>query len=149
MPNNNEERQNMTGYLLNFSIYTLAMVGVIFAALFVFKGVMTGRGFSKKSEFLNIQEVMNLSPRKTLYVIKAGEERFLIASDVDKTSLISKLDPNGLKQPSREDKSSELDTLYGPDSLEEFASVIDFKKGRTTSRDKGPLMRELARKLEF
>jgi len=136
----------MTGYLVNFSIYTLAMVGIIFAALFVFKGVMTGRGFSKKSEFLNIQEVMNLTPRKTLYVIRAGEERFLLASDVDKTSLIAKLDPSGVVNLGREDKSSDLDTLYGPDSLEEFASVIDFKKGRTS---KGPLMRELARKLEF
>lgn len=136
----------MTGYLINFSLYTLAMVGVIFCALFVFKGVMTGKGFSKKSDFLAIQETMNLSPRKTLYVVKAGEEKFLLASDVDKTSLIAKLDQKENKLPTiRQDKSSELSSLDGITSLEEF-SLLDFPKNKTA---KEPVMRELARKLSM
>ena len=136
----------MTGYLVNFSIYTLAMVGVIFAALFIFKGVMTGRGFSKKSEFLHVEDTINLSPRKSVYVIRAGGERFLIAADIDRTALLAKLDEKAPSKPSRLDKSTELDTLWGPESVEDFASVIDFKKGGTS---KSPMMRELARKLEF
>lgn len=138
----------MSGYLMNFSIYTLAMVGVIFVALFVFKGVMTGKGFSKKSDFLNIEETISLSPRKSLHVIRAGGERFLVAADIDRTALIAKLGENpSSAQTPRIDKSVELDALYGSDSLEDFASVIDFKKGR--SDNKAPMMRELARKLEF
>ncbi len=34
---------------------------------------------------------MTLSPRKTLYIVSAGDEKFLIAGDVDRTTLISKL----------------------------------------------------------
>jgi flagellar biogenesis protein FliO len=84
----------MGGYLVNFSLYTLAMVGVIFCALFVFKAVMGGKAFVKKSAFVKILDATKLSPRKTLYVIKAGNEKFLIASDTDRTTLISKLDEN-------------------------------------------------------
>ena len=142
----------MTGYLVNFSIYTLAMVGIIFAALFIFKYVSSGRAFSKKSTFLHIEESMNLSARKTVYVIKAGGERFLVAADMDRTSLIAKLD-SSFQPPQnnvREDKSFELSSLDGIESMndfvnvDDFASVIDFQKGKTT---KGPMMKELARKL--
>lgn len=135
----------MTGYLVNFSLYTLAMVGVIFCALFVFKNVVTNQGFSKKSEYLKIEETMNLSARKTLYVIKAGKEKFLIASDIDKTTLISKLEDGEKGQNKiRVDKSDELTSTDGIESLEEFASIINFKKNNT---NKKPVMRELVRKL--
>jgi len=142
----------MTGYLVNFSIYTLAMVGIIFAALFVFKYVASGRGFSKKSTFLKVEESMSLSSRKNVYVINAGGERFLIASDIDRTSLIAKLEGNSQAAPMsfREDKSFELSSLDGIESMndfssmEDFASVVDFQKGK---QSKGPMMKELARKL--
>lgn len=136
----------MGSYLINFSLYTLAMVGVIFCALFVFKGVMTGKGFSKKSGFLNVEETMSLSPRKTLYVIKAGDEKFLLASDIDKTSLIAKLDKkeNGL-QTIRQDRSEELSNNDGITSLDEF-TLLDFKREKAK---KEPVMKELARKLSL
>lgn len=81
------------GYLTNFIVYTLAMVGVIVLALMVFKGATNGtvKGGSK---FLKIQDSLSIGPRKTLYIISAGEEKFLIAGDVDKTTLISKLQSN-------------------------------------------------------
>lgn len=136
----------MTGYLINFLVYTLAMVGVIFAAFFVFKN-FSNRCFSKKSSKLNIEESMNLSPRKTLYIINAENEKFLIAADIDRTSLIAKLDTK-LEQtalnPTREDKSSELGSFDGVESLTEFASIIDFHKERSK---KEPMMKGLAKKL--
>lgn len=135
----------MTSYLVSFSIYTLAMIGIIFVALFAFK-TFSNRCFSKKSTMLNIEDSMNLSPRKTLYVINAENERFLIAADMDRTSLIARLDKNSNREikPLREDKSSELSSFDAVESLDEFASIIDFP---TESSNKGPMMRELARKL--
>lgn len=131
---------------MNFSIYTLAMIGIIFVALFVFK-TATNRSFSKKSDYLSIEESMNLSTRKTIYVIKAGEQKFLVASDVDRTSLIAKLD-DGKRitredKTTREDKSCELKSLDGLESIDDFSSIMDFKKNKS----KEPVMRELARKL--
>lgn len=149
----------MTGYIINFSIYTTAMIGVIFVALFTFKKFST-MNFSKKVSMLNIEDSMKLSARKTLYVIKAKDERFLIASDVDNTSLIAKLDDGAVSLPltldktelnkgldtelSREDKSTRLKSFDGVEGIKEFASVIDFNKQR---EKKGPMMKELARKL--
>lgn len=139
----------MSGYLINFSIYTLAMLGVICAALFVFKGVMSGRGFAKKTDFLNIEEVINLSPRKTIYVLKAGEEKFLIAGDTERTSLIAKLNDPQRTKTNKEVRDIELDKLYNNDSVEDFSAFIDLKKKSAATDKKAPMMRELARKLEF
>lgn len=82
----------MGGYLVNFTVYTMAMLGLISFAVFVFKKFTDGTMRSNKSKFLNVEESMTLSPRKTLHVVRAGNERFLIASDIDRTTLISKLD---------------------------------------------------------
>ena len=78
------------GYLANFIVYTLAMVGVIVVALLVFKN-STGVGAKSSSKFLKVHDTLSLGPRKTLYIVSAGEEKYLIAGDVDKTTLISKL----------------------------------------------------------
>ena len=78
------------GYLTNFIVYTLAMVGVIAVALLVFKTTANG-GVKKGSKYLKVIDTMSIGPRKTLYIVSAGKEKFLIAGDVDKTSLISKL----------------------------------------------------------
>ena len=79
------------GYLANFLVYTFAMVGVIVAALLIFKNA-TAVGGVKKSKYLKIIDSMSLAPRKTLYIVSTGSEKFLIAADVDKTTLVSKLD---------------------------------------------------------
>ena len=78
------------GYLTNFIVYTLAMVGVIMLAIMVFKA-STSNGVKASSKYLKVHDTLSLGPRKTLYIVSAGEEKFLIAGDVDKTSLISKL----------------------------------------------------------
>lgn len=139
----------MGHYLINFSIYTMAMIGIIFIALFTFKTFSNG-GFSRKSSTLNVVETMKLSARKTLYVVKADNEKFLIAADVDKTSLIAKLEnhsnpisPTIEKEP-RKDKSINLKSFDGLESMDDFSSVINFNEERAK---KGPMMRELAKKL--
>jgi len=139
----------MSGYLINFSIYTTAMVGVLFLALFTFKK-FSNSCFSKKSSLLNIEDTMRLSARKSLYIIKAKNERFLIAADLERTSLIAKLDTVseiGATPPKekREDKSTKLSSFDGLESIDDFTSVIDFTKEKAK---KGPMMRELANKLK-
>lgn len=80
------------GYLTNFIVYTMAMVGVMVLALLVFKNATSG-GNKSGGKFLKVIDTMSLGARKTLYIVSAGEEKFLIAGDVDKTTLISKLNP--------------------------------------------------------
>ena len=84
------------GYLANFIVYTLAMVGVIVIALMVFKN-STGISIKNSSKFLKVKDSLSLGPRKTLYIVSAGNEEFLLAGDVDRTSLISKLNVDNEK----------------------------------------------------
>ncbi len=78
------------GYLANFMVYTLAMVGVIVVALLIFKN-STNIGCGKSSKHLKIVDTLPLGQRKNLYIVTAGSEQFLIAGDTDRTTLISKL----------------------------------------------------------
>ena len=87
-------RDIMGGYLVNFAVYTMAMIGLIFFALMIYKK-FSGEGIlGRKSEFLSVEDTIGIAPRKNLYVVRAGNERFLIAGDIDKTTLIAKLDEN-------------------------------------------------------
>ena len=86
----------MGGYVVNFTVYTLAMTGLICFAVFVYKKITDGSFRSNNSKYLNVEESMSLSPRKTLHIVRAGNEKFLIASDVDRTTLISKLEDDNV-----------------------------------------------------
>ena len=105
------------GYLTNFIVYTLAMIGVIFIALMVFKST-SGISSKKTSKFLKVHDTLSLGGRKTLYIVSAGEEKFLIAGDIDKTSLISKL----------ETKEKNIETNVITKSFKETMSEIPIEK---------------------
>ena len=79
------------GYITNFIVYTLAMVGVIVVALLVFKNATTV-GNGRTSKYLKVLDTISLGQRKNLYIVSTGKEQFLIAGDVNNTCLISKLE---------------------------------------------------------
>lgn len=79
----------MIGYMINFGVYTFAMIGLIVLAMTVYKKSATIS--SPKKSSLKIDDKIALNARKSLYVVNAGGERFLIAGDIDNTSLIAKL----------------------------------------------------------
>ena len=79
------------GYITNFIVYTLAMVGVIVVALMVFKNA-TSIGNCKHSKYLKIIDSISLGQRKNLFIVSTGKEQFLIAGDVNNTNLISKIE---------------------------------------------------------
>ena len=80
------------GYLVHFIVYFLAMIGIIILAVFVYNKCNLGTTGMKNTRSLKVEDTLSLSPRKTLYVIRSGNERFLIAGDMDRTALISKLE---------------------------------------------------------
>ena len=84
----------MTSYLFTFTVYTIAMVGFIFLALFAYKKFAINGGKTSASKFLEVEDCINLNVRKQLYVVKAGQERFLIASDAERTTFLAKLNDN-------------------------------------------------------
>lgn len=80
------------GYLTNFIVYVLATAGLIMFSLFVFKAASSHNGIKNPNgNSMRLIESLSLGVRKNLYIVEVEGERFLIAGDVDRTSLISKL----------------------------------------------------------
>ena len=109
------------GYLANFMVYTLAMVGIIVIALLVFKNSTGLSGSKNSSKTLKVHDTLSLGPRKTLYIVSAGDEKFLIASDVDRTTLISKLENN----KANIDKTPNIEFKKTMEKIEEKSSYMD------------------------
>ena len=135
------------GYLTNFIVYTLAMIGVISITLMVFKG-STGIGTNKNSRYLEVHDTLSLGPRKTLYIVSAGEEKFLIASDVDKTSLISKLNfeqKQEVKISKTEEIKNNIDILFDKNKYMDIKNI-----GITTVQNKpyNSVMKNLAERIK-
>lgn len=90
------------GYMGHFLVYLLAMMGLIILALYVYKKFSCGGLGTKSNHTLKIEDTLSLTPRKTLYVIRNGNERFLIAGDAERTTLISKLEEGHVVTESNE-----------------------------------------------
>lgn len=84
----------MEGYIATFTIYTLAMIGVIFVGLVVVKKSLSFNPQKGKNNFLKVETSLCLEPRKNLYVVKAGKEKFLIASSGENCQFMTKLEDN-------------------------------------------------------
>ncbi len=140
-------------YLINFLVYSMAMVGLLFVCLMVYKKTMVDNRFNKNENELKIENALNLSQRKTLYVVKAGDEKFLIASDTERTSFLAKLHqndspttnnivrPESQNYPQQEIKTSQRKAEQKIDYSEVMAAI------RKTNTSKQPVMKEMARKL--
>lgn len=134
------------GYLANFIVYTLAMVGVIMLAVLIFK-TSTTTGVKAKSKFLKVHDTLSLGPRKTLYIVSAGDEKFLIAGDVDKTTLISKLESK--KQV--EENSNLTDSFK--DTMQELTAKVSYTDRnmlgiqRTEKKPYNSVMKNLAERI--
>ena len=138
------------GYITNFIVYTLAMVGVIVVALLVFKN-STCVGGGKSSKYLKIIDSISLGQRKNLYIVSTGNEQFLIAGDVNNTSLISKLNSLSFKDEAVKDLFEKPQTSSFKETLESLPKQSYMDKsniGITSSllkeKSNGSVMRSLA-----
>ena len=87
----------MAHYLMKFIFYTCGVIGLLLIAFVVAKNslILGPNAFSKKKGNLEIEESLAISSRKTLHIVKAFNEKFLIASDANSTTLLAKLNSDG------------------------------------------------------
>lgn len=129
-------------YLINFLVYSMAMVGLLFVCLMVYKKTMVNSKCSKNTDELNVENALNLSARKTLYVVKAGNEKFLIASDVERTTFLAKLNANDNVQ------IAPALPAHTPKKEEKAVDYSEVMNAIQTTKRKQPVMREILRKLD-
>lgn len=112
----------MNGYITHFAIYTLAMTGFIVTALYVYKKSMCAAQNRGNKNFLTVENSLRLSATKTVYVIKAGEEKFLIAGDSANTTMLAKLEQGCNEYINIERKNDNITELS---SLKNMAQKIN------------------------
>lgn len=122
----------MGGYAVNFIVYIMAMTGLICFAVFVYKKIMTGGIGNKHTKFIEIEDTLGINPRKSLHVVRAGGERFLIASDFDRTSLISRLNPTSGQNPQRAVKEA-IDELYST-PVQSFNAAMAYAENKSQAK---------------
>lgn len=87
----------MRTYILAFMFYTTAMIGVMLTGFLIYKKFIM-QGKSQAKNMIKIMDALPLAPKKTLYVIKVKNERFLIASDMQQTTFLAKLSDDNTKK---------------------------------------------------
>lgn len=86
----------MTAYLVKIVFYTAGVIGMLLIGFVVAKACLyNGATFNKRKGNLEIEESLPISPRKTLHIVRAFGEKFLVASDQNSTTMLAKLNANG------------------------------------------------------
>ncbi len=111
----------MVSYLINFSVYTLAMIGVILLGFVIVQKSLSGGFAQNRPGFMLLEQTLCIEPRKNIHLIKAGSERFLISTDAQGTSFLTKI---------AEDNSP---AVFKTESTEKTC-VIDLKKRYDTEK---------------
>ena len=118
-------------YLVSFIAYTLLAVGAIYAAFFFLKqnprllAFLARRpqpGQNQKTP-LSVETMLPLETRKALYIIRSGEERFLIATSAEGTQFLSKLAEEP-QEKFQEERQPECLASAGPKALLSESIVV-------------------------
>lgn len=88
----------MISYVTAFIFYTLAMIGVLLVGFIVYKKTFIIDKNENKGT-IKIIDSLPIGNKKNLLVVKIKNEKFLIASGVDHTTFLSKLDDNYTETP--------------------------------------------------
>ena len=96
---------------------------------------------------MKVHDTLSLGPRKTLYIVSAGKEKFLIAGDVDKTSLISKLESKKQVEESLNLADSFKDTMQELTTKASYTDRSMLGIQRTEKKPYNSVMKNLAERI--
>lgn len=86
----------MSHYIVNFLLTSGGIILLLYVFyLYVKHNPQLGTSLSRnisKSQPLHVESVLELEPRKRLYVVREGQQRFLLATSMDKTELLTSLE---------------------------------------------------------
>ena len=95
-------------YIFPVVVANIPEPSFVFLALYAYKKFSPSGSRVSQSQFLEIEESVSLGVRKQLHVVRAGDEKFLIASDAERTTFLSKLNV-GQKSVVEEKRYSQVD----------------------------------------
>ncbi len=127
----------MLNYIIAFSLYTLAMIGIFFIAFVVYKKTINFNG-PRQNEGMKIEDMLRLSQRKSLYIINVQNERFLIASDLENTTFLAKLAPRQIS-PQNEQTPEQAQPQSMSPLMQTLAQALNNQTAKTSNMEKNIL----------
>lgn len=113
----------MITYLSAFIFYTMAMVGILLVAFIIYKKTMVPTKVDSKS-IIKVLDSTPIGAKKNLLVVKVKNEKFLIASGIEHTTFLAKLEDNKLEE--KEETLPEMPVLVQEKYVE--TPVVDEQK---------------------
>ena len=115
----------MISYVTAFIFYTLAMIGIMFAGFIVYKKTFENSKGDNKG-LIRVIDSTPIGNKKMLLVVKIRNEQFLIASGVEHTTFLSKLENNihDITSKNQEEEIKEeieksvIDEIYQENSIQ-------------------------------
>lgn len=127
----------MQGYFVQFLAYTMAMVGFFTVCLLTYKKLCAKQLSVSNQDSLSIENVLRINARKQIYIVKAGNERFLVAADTERTTMLAKLEDENISET--QDKAM---TLKKP-AKKQLGDVLS-----SVSAINAPIMKRISEKMK-
>lgn len=103
----------MGQFLFGFIFYTLGAMGVLLVGYIVARKVINTisvSGSKNPRSFLNVEHGVPLEARKTMYVVKAGNQRFLVVTTPENVSCIGELNKDNLPLENRHQETRQVES---------------------------------------
>ena len=130
----------MMTYVTAFIFYTLAMIGVMLLAFVVYKKTFMPINKGESRGVIKIIDSLPIGNKKMLHIIKIKNEKFLIASGLEHTTFLSKLEDDS--------KTETVEEIIMPEVIEE--PLAKLQKEQVVHRfDDTKLSREMELQKQF
>jgi flagellar biogenesis protein FliO len=113
--------------LLIFTVYTFAMIGVALIAFLIWKKTNMASSGSFGGN-IKIEDSLSLSPRKMLLVVKVKNEKFLLASDIESTTFLAKLENEEIPNFQKYKKIETIQEAKAPTNLQNIKTMNVLKE---------------------
>ena len=115
----------MMTYITAFIFYTMAMIGVMLLGFVVYKKTMMPQKNETKG-MIKILDSLPIGNKKSLLVVRIKNEKFLIASGLEHTTFLSKLEEDNSKQ--EKNQKNALNSIPQVQFENQEPSVADIQK---------------------
>lgn len=112
----------MITYLSAFIFYTLAMIGILLIGFVVYKKIMPMNRNETKG-MIKILDTLPIGNKKVLLVVKIKNEKFLLASGMEHTTFLSKL--NDENSPSKNRNSQQATKNIDYKNTDDIQALIN------------------------
>ena len=105
-----------------------------------------------KNNFLEVETALALEARKMLYVLRAGEEKILIATDAEKTTFLTKLEDKNIPNnviPLKKPKAVDIALIEDEIEIEETPQKVKTFKHISKENSENPkVFKDLLKRLQ-